>query len=154
MGLNPHRSRPNKEKNHRAVADELLRISTRVTAALKSDKVIRTALSTTLAAHKARIFEKGLKEDGSKIGEYSEAYGKKKAALGKNPGFINFRLTDSMMNDYQIIQTKNNAGFGFRDSFNAQKAEWLQERFGDVFYINDSEMDLFTNVMFFELDKL
>lgn len=137
------------------MADELLNISNKVNEAIRSDRVIRIALSTTLAAQKSRIFEKGLKTSGAKIGKYSKKYGEYKRKLGRNPGFINFRLTDAMMNDYQIIATKKDEyGLGFRDPFNADKADWLQEKFGTVFDINDQELELFTNVMFFELEKI
>lgn len=135
------------------MADELLNISRRVKDAITSDKTIRIALSTTIAVHKARIFEKGLKTSGGKIGKYSKKYGEFKSKLGRNPGFINFRLTDAMMNDYRVIASATEYGFGFNDDLNANKADWLQDRFGTVFEINDQELELYTNVLFFELER-
>lgn len=133
--------------------DEIAKISKQVFGAIKSDKTVRTALSTTLAVQKQRIFAQGLKTNGSSIGQYSKQYGEYKRKLGRNPGFVNLRLTDSMMNDYGLIGSNLEYGFGFRDGFNDQKAEWAQERYGEIFHVSDSELELFMNTMFFELSK-
>lgn len=133
--------------------DEIAKISKQVSDAAKSDRILRIALSTTLAVQKQRIFAQGLKTNGSQIGQYSKKYGEYKRTLGRNPGYVNLRLTDSMMNDFQIIGNNMEYGFGFRDGFNAQKAVWAEDRYGEIFELSESEIDLFTNTMFFELSK-
>lgn len=133
--------------------DEIAKISKQVSDAIKSDRTIRIALSTTLAVQKQRIFAQGLKTNGSQIGQYSKKYGEYKRTLGRNPGYVNLRLTDAMMNDFQIIGSNMEYGFGFRNDFNAQKAGWAEDRYGEIFELSESEVDLFTNTMFFELSR-
>lgn len=119
----------------------------KVNAAIRSDQIKRTALTTVLAVHKPRIFEKGQAEDGSKIGTYTKKYGERKKKLGRNPGFVNLRLTDQMMGDYGLIQNGNDYGFGFQNSFNADKMQWNTERFGKrIAALSREEMDLLGNV--------
>jgi phage gpG-like protein len=133
--------------------DEIAKISKQVSDAIKSDRTIRIALSTTLAVQKQRIFAQGLKTNGSQIGQYSKKYGEYKRTLGRNPGYVNLRLTDAMMNDFQIIGSNMEYGFGFRNDFNAQKAGWAEDRYGEIFELSESEVDLFTNTLFFELSR-
>lgn len=106
------------------MAKEIDDLIKRVNAAVRSDKAMRTALTTTLAVHKPRIFEKGLDANNNKIGTYSKepisiskskqarntgktyfkgGYSEYKSVIGKNPGFVNFRATDQMMMDYGIL---------------------------------------------------
>lgn len=125
------------------MANELLNIHNKIVTALRSDQIKRAALSTVLAVHKPRIFEKGEAEDGSKIGTYSKKYGEKKKKLGRNPGFVNLRLSDQMMADYQLIQDGQDYGFGFQNSFNADKMGWNTDRYGKrIAALNQKEMDL------------
>lgn len=130
------------------MANELLNIVNQVNAKLRDSKIKRAALSTVLAVHKPRIFEKGEAEDGSKIGTYSKKYAEKKSKLGRNPGFVNLRLTDQMMADYGLIVDGDNYGFGFQNSFNAEKMSWNTDRYNkNIAALSQSEMDLLANVL-------
>ena len=133
--------------------DELLIIVKRVTDAVKSDKIRRIALSTTLAVQKPRIFNNGENERGGQIGKYSKKYGEYKTKIGKNPGYVNFRNTDQLMNDYGIIAQGDQYAFGFQNSANAEKAGHLMERYGDVFHVSDRELDVFSEVLNNEINK-
>jgi hypothetical protein len=135
------------------VANELLNMVNKVNAAIRSDQIKRTALTTVLAIHKPRIFEKGQAEDGSKIGTYSKKYGETKKKLGRNPGFVNLRLSDQMMADYGLIQNNNDYGFGFQNSFNADKMGWNTDRYGKrIAALSQDEMtllgDVFSDLVF------
>lgn len=133
--------------------DELLNITRRVVQAIKSDKIRRVALTTTLAVQKDRIFNKGQRESGGQIGKYSEKYGKMKAAKGRNPGYVNFRNTDQLMNDYGVQGSGDDHSFGFQNAFNADKAGFLMDRYGDVFHVSDSELNIFSDVLMDETNK-
>lgn len=132
--------------------DELLNIVAKVNSAIRSDKGRRIAMSTVMAVHKPRIFERGQAANGSQIGTYSKKYGDKKRLLGRNPGFVNLRLTDQMMNDYGLVINGDQYAFGFQNSFNADKARWVSDRFNkDIFHLSESEIDLFMKVLMSEM---
>lgn len=134
--------------------DDLARFVKQINEAIRSDKIRRTALTTTLAKHKPRIFEQGLAADGSKIGTYSVAYGKKKSARGRNPGFVNLRDTDQMYADYGLIVEGGNYGFGFQNNFNADKMGWMTDLYDkEIAALNDEEMKVLTDVLFDELNR-
>ena len=143
--------------------DELRGIVDRINNAIRSDKVKRAALNTVLAVHKPRIFERGQAEDGSQIGVYSTnpisistknqarntgktyfkgGYAEYKSAVGKNPGFVNLRNTDQMYADYQIINS-GGYGFGFQNTFNADKMGWMTDKYDkEIAGLTDRELDL------------
>jgi hypothetical protein len=134
------------------VADELLDIVTKINSAIRSDRGRRVALSTVLAVHKPRIFDKGLDSNGSQIGKYSPAYAKKKTKLGRNPGYVNLRLTDQLMADYGLVISGETYAFGFQNSFNSDKAGWLQDKYDkEIFHLSDPEIDLLMDILTKEL---
>lgn len=130
---------------------------------------MRTALSTVLAIHKPRIFEKGEDAKSSKIGTYSTkpisiskksqarntgkthfkgGYAEYKSAIGKNPGHVNFRNTDQMQMDYGLIVNGDKFGFGFQNNENYKKSEWLQDKYDkDVFQLTDKEIDVLADTL-------
>jgi hypothetical protein len=158
------------------VANDLQKIVNNIKKAIVSDKPMRTALTTVLAIHKPRIFEKGLDRNKSKVGTYSTkktsiskknqardtgqttfegGYAQYKSAIGKNPGFVNFRNTDQMMMDYQLVKSGQTWGFGFQNQTNYNKSQWLQEKFDkDSFDMSDEELNLFADVLKFEIEKM
>lgn len=124
------------------MANEILDIVAKVNADIKSDRLRRTALSTVLALHKPRIFDKGQSSDGSQIGTYSKAYGEKKSLLGRNPGYVNLRMTGQMASDYGLVVNGETYAFGFQNSFNADKADWLMDKYNkDIFHLSESELE-------------
>lgn len=155
--------------------NEFKNIFKAIEQAVKSDKAIRIALVTTLAVHKPRIFERGQDSNGSKIGTYSTnpisiskksqarqtgktyfpgGYAQYKTAVGKNPGFVNLRNTDQMMMDYGIVQNGRTFGFGFQNEENANKSQWMQEKYDkDIFMLADNELDVLADVLVKNLDK-
>lgn len=139
------------EKN--LVVDELINMVRRVNGAILSDRIKRIALSTTLAVQKPRIFDSGQNEKGGQIGKYSKKYGEIKSKLGKNPGYVNFRLTDQMMNDYGLIIEGGTYAFGFHNSVNGEKSGFLMDRYGEVFHLSDKELEIFSTVLSDELSK-
>lgn len=155
--------------------NEFTNIIKRIEQVAKSDRSLRIALTTTLAVHKPRIFEQGKDVNGGKIGTYSTdpisiskknqarqtgktyfkgGYAEYKSAVGKNPGFVNFRNTDQEMMDYGIIQIGNQFGYGFNNDLNYKKSQWHQEKYEkDIFMLSDKELDILTDVLIKNLDK-
>lgn len=144
-------------------------------AALRSDKVIRKAISTVLAVHKSRIFDQGLDANGDVIGTYSTnpinisskkqarntgksffpgGYAEYKTAIGKNPGYVNLQNFGHMRADYGLIQNGTEYGLGYQNPENYKKSIWLQEKYDKaIFHHSDKEIDLLGNVLMFEMNK-
>lgn len=158
------------------MAQEIDDLIKRVNNAIRSDKPMRAALSTVMAVQKPRIFQQGLDSSGAKIGSYSTdpisisknsqarntgktyfkgGYSEYKKAIGKNPGFVNLRNTDQMMMDYGILANAGNWGFGFTNTENYDKSQWMQEKYDkDIFDISEQELKVLGDVLQFEVEKL
>lgn len=157
------------------VANELIDTINKLNSAIRSERVMRIALSSVLAIHKPRIFEKGLDGSDSKIGTYSTnpisiskknqarntgktyfkgGYAEYKKEIGKNPGYVNLRNTDQMRMDYGLIINGNSYGFGFQNKLNYDKSQWMEEKYQKSIFDNDNqELDVLANVLVYELTK-
>jgi hypothetical protein len=157
------------------VADELSILINRVNQFVQSDRNIRTALTTTLAVHKPRIFVQGMDAKGARIGTYSTnpisvskkaqarntgktyfkgGYAEYKRAVGKNPGYVILRNTDQMYNDYGIVGGAGKYGFGFQNKENYNKSQWMQDKYEkEIFELSDREVEIMANVLVDQLDK-
>lgn len=137
------------------MANEFTDLIRRINNAARSDRNLRISLSTTLSVHKPRIFAQGFDAKGAKIGTYSTkpisiaknkqarntgktyfkgGYAEYKRAVGKNTGFVNLRNTDQMMMDYGIVGSNGNYGFGFQNSDNAKKSEWMDHKYNKLIF--------------------
>lgn len=157
------------------MAKELLDLIERVNKAVRSDKAMRVALTSVMSRHKPRIFGQGNDAKSSKIGTYSTkpisiakdkqarntgkthfkgGYAEYKNAIGKG-GTVNFRNTDQMQMDYQIIASGGQFAFGFQNTENWNKSQWLQDKYDkDVFDLTDEELKLLGDVHKAEVEKL
>lgn len=157
------------------VANELVTLVDRLNNAIRSERIMRTAISTVLSSHKPRIFEKGLDATGAKIGTYGTnpisiskknqarqtgktyfkgGYAEYKKAIGKNPGFVNLRNTDQMMMDYGIVQSGSQFGLGFQNKTNYDKSEWMTSKYDkDIFDHTQQELDILATVLTDEIQK-
>jgi hypothetical protein len=159
------------------MAAEFTGIAQKLQNAIRSDQVLRAALSTTFAVHKPRIFEQGFNAKGSKMGTYSTnpisiaankqarntgrtyfkgGYSEYKSAIGKNPGFVNLRNTDQMMGDYSIIGGGGSFGFGFHNNENYEKSQWMEDKYGGgIFDLSSYEENVLaetlTNLIYAQL---
>lgn len=158
------------------MAKEIDVLITRLNSLTRLDQVMRRALSTVLAAQKQRIFVRGQDSDGGKIGNYSTepisiskknqarntgktyfkgGYSEYKRAIGKNPGFVNLRNTDQMMQDYGIVANNGQWGFGFQNQENYDKSVWMQDKYNkDIFPLTEQELNLLGDTLQFEVQKL
>lgn len=157
------------------MANELISLIDRINAAIKSERILRVAVSTVLAEHKPRIFEKGLDGNGSKIGTYGTdpisiskknqakqtgktyfkgGYAEYKKAIGKNNGFVNLDNTSQMKQDYGIVKSGTGLGLGFQNQINYEKSQWMQDKYDkNIFDHTDQELNLLADVLVAELNK-
>lgn len=157
------------------MAKEITDLIQRINKAVRSDKAMRTALTSVMAIHKPRIFQNGRDSSKSQIGTYSTnpisiskknqarntgktffkgGYAEYKNAIGKG-GAVNFRNTEQMQMDYGIIANNGKFGFGFTNSVNWEKSQWLQDKYDkDVFDVSQDELDLLGTVHQMEVEKL
>lgn len=158
------------------MADTLQSVIDRINQAVRDSRPLRTAITTVLAVHKPRIFEQGLAGDGSKIGTYSTVpssiskkqqakntgktyfkggYAEYKTAIGKNPGFVNLVNTGQMQADYGIIAAGNKFGLGFNNPHNANKSQWMQDKYDkQIFDHTNSELEIMATVLADRVIKL
>lgn len=157
------------------VANELKNLVDKINSTIRSERVKRVALTTTLAIHKPRIFVKGQDASGGTIGQYGTnpisiskkaqarntgktyfkgGYAQYKSAIGKNPGYVNLQNTGQEMMDYGIVFNGSDFGFGFQNSLNADKAGWHTEKYNkEIFALSDSELDVHGNVLVDQISK-
>lgn len=157
------------------MANELIGLIDRVNRAIRDERNLRTALSSTMAVHKPRIFERGQDANGGKIGTYgtnpisisrkSQArqtgktyfkggYAEYKKDVGKNPGYVILRNTDQMYQDYGIVQSGGSFGFGFQNKTNADKSGWMTDKYEkEIFQLSDGELDVLGNVLVAQINK-
>lgn len=109
-----------------------------------ADKLLRQAVLDGVALVTNRIETKGEKSDGSKIGNsYNEWYAKKRQKLGRQTSFIDLSLTGQMLNNYKLLPYGSTGyAMGFDNAFAGQKADWNEERFGELFIPTKEENDL------------
>lgn len=157
------------------MANELVNLINKIDRIARSETNTRVALTTVLAIHKPRIFQDGFDSKGQKIGVYSTTpasiakknqarntgktyfkggYSEYKKAVGRNPGFVILRNTDQMYNDYGIQGGNNNFGFGFSNSENFNKSQWMENHFQkDIFQLSGYETNVLADVLVDQLIK-
>lgn len=90
-----------------------------------------------------RIHNDGLASDESAIGNYSNNYLRQRQRKPLNrtadPKII-VSATRQLENDWSVIATDKGYGIGFKNSFNLQKARWVEEGQGKkIFSLSPSE---------------
>jgi len=144
---------------------------------IRDKKAGIAAINSVLAAQKKRIFQDGKASNESKIGTYSTTpisiskksqakntgktyfkggYRQYKSLTGKGSSFVNLRNTDQMMMDLSTqLVAVNEFGIGFNNDFNADKSEWMEEKYKkDIFSSTVKEDNLFVKVFEFEINKI
>lgn len=109
----------------------------------EADSLLREISTTMLAITRERIHEAGLNANGSSIGEYSDRYLKLRESnnLGSDRQ-VKLFFTGQMQNDYSVVDISDTEyGLGFQNQFNAEKADWAEDKFGKIYALTDSELD-------------
>lgn len=104
------------------------------------DSLLRNIAENMLRETRQRIHEQGKKASGSQIGTYSPKYIKTrvKRNRGTSPKVI-LSLSGQMENDYKVVPIQGGYGLGFDNSFNADKATWMQEKYGAIYDLTSEE---------------
>lgn len=106
------------------------------------DNLARTIAQMLLGDMRERIHEQGKKTDGSQLGSYNNQYLKTRVRRYNRTASrrVILSLTRQMENDWSIIPLGNATyGLGFKNSFNADKAGWAEERYGRVYGLTKEE---------------
>lgn len=128
--------------------------------AFDRDRILRVVVVTLLAETKKRIFEMGLASDGLPIGEYSEAYLRRRIAEGRGPSRkVILQLTDKMSQDYTAGARGEDYGLGFRGAGGGEevgsydKANYAEENFRRVWALTPEERQRVREVVIAELRR-
>lgn len=92
-----------------------------------------------------RIHVDGVNSAGDQIGSYNKNYLKyvreKKYHRSSDPKIIS-SLTRQQENDWSVIPTEDGYGIGFKNSFNYQKARWVEEqKEQEIFSLSTTEFE-------------
>ncbi len=114
------------------------------------DRIYRTACFDSIALISNRIQQKGQKSDETKIGNgsYQKSYAKYREKKGRQSNYIDLTFTGEMIDGLTFDKTASNEySIGFGSKKSADKAEWNEARFGSVFELSDSEIELVTTAI-------
>jgi hypothetical protein len=93
----------------------------------KTNRPELAMVTSMLGTITARIFEQGLDAKGSSIGTYTPAYIKQRQKQNyPNSSKVILQATKQMLSDWSVINTGKKLGLGFKNSFNAEKSEWVE----------------------------
>lgn len=97
-----------------------------------------------------RIHIDGKAADDQQIGTYNKSYLKLREAKYNRSGDpkIIVSLTRQLENNWSVIATGKGYGVGFLNSFNLQKARWVEENKGKkIFSLSPSELNVLTEII-------
>lgn len=118
------------------------------------DALLRNIAQVILADMKERIHEEGLNAKGAAIGQYTAEYLRRRIKAGKGSSSkVVLSYTRQMQNDWKMIPIQNGYGLGFSNSFNADKAQWAEERFGAIYKLTPEETKIMQLIINDWLDK-
>lgn len=89
--------------------------------------LLRPLAIETIPNMKERIHKEGEATDGGQIGQYSNGYMRQREKANRSDDRkIIVSLTRQLENDWAVLGTSNGYGIGFNNSFNTQKARWVE----------------------------
>lgn len=97
-----------------------------------------------------RIHIEGKAADDGQIGTYTASYLKlrEKKYNRKADDKIIVSLTRQLEQDWSVLDTPNGYGVGFKNTFNYQKARWVEENKNrDIFSLSQREQNYVTEVI-------
>lgn len=108
-----------------------------------TDKTTRILAFDTVALVSDRIQQRGEKTDGTPIQtSYSNSYARKRDARGLQTNFVDLTFTGDMIADFLPVKVGADWGAGFISDGSAQKAEYNERRFGEVFKVSENELNI------------
>lgn len=129
----------------------LSNVGTAMLTLQNSDSLLREICTSMIGETFDRIHKDGQKADGSQIGQYSTNYLKlrQKAPYKRSsdPKVI-LVLTSDMSNNYSIVPlSEKEYALGFTNPTEAQKADWLEERYGKIWALTEQELEGVHNII-------
>lgn len=112
------------------------------------DQYMRAVVFGLAGELRQRIHVRGLKADGSGIGEYKNSYLKtrEKENRGADRKII-LSLTRQMEQDFIPVADNNEFGLGFNNDTNFDKATWMEERFPNTYNLSEEEVEMAEQVI-------
>lgn len=103
------------------------------------DKVLRAVASDTITQLHERIHVEGKNTEGVEFGEYSNAYLKLRKKNGLSGSKIILRF-EGQLEKLTIVGNENGKySIGWISDFNADKAGWMEDRYGPIYDLSPSE---------------
>jgi hypothetical protein len=108
----------------------------RVERLKNKDYLLRPVAIETIPLMTRRIHQDGVARDGSQIGTYSSSYLKLRQAKYNRSGDpkVIVALTSQLENDWSVIATDKGYAIGFSNTFNLQKARWVEDIKGKIIF--------------------
>lgn len=109
------------------------------------DPMLRLMAMAVLPEMRKRVHVDGKDSDGQPLGTYTPGYMKVRISKynRKNDKKTIWSLTRQMENDLSLLPVAGGYGLGFKNSFNYQKSQWLQNKLGrPVWNLSATEKDL------------
>lgn len=114
---------------------------------LQSDKLLRTAALDAQAIVQTRVQQKGEGTQGS-LGSYSSAYAKKRAKAGRQSRIKDLTFQGDLFRSWVMEGSGKGYSVGFASKREADKAEYLEARHGDIFFLsNDEKAQIEANIL-------
>ena len=122
----------------------------------KTNRAELAMVASMKATITARIFEKGLDANNSSIGTYTPSYIKQRQKQNyPNSSKVILQATKQMLSDWSIINTGKRLGLGFKNSFNAEKSEWVESTYKtEIFSSTKDEAKLAVKIFSEEVTKI
>ena len=127
----------------------IVKITAKLQSLEQSDALLREIASTMLAETRERIHEEGKNVNDSNIGTYKKSYLEWRMENGYKTSGSNVKLflTGQMQNDYKVVpQSKTKYGLGFSNTFNGDKATWAEEKYGKIYGLTKSELEMVNEI--------
>lgn len=142
-----------------------------------SGKILKTALVSVQSEMVERIHTKGKDSKGGNIGKYSTdpisiskknqarntgqtffkgGYKEYKTKIGFSGSKVNLENTGQMRQDFSIIDISKTAlGLGFKNDLNADKSEWMEDKYNKKIYSSTKkEKKIAIKVVEFEINRI
>jgi len=125
----------------------LTEISRRINASIPKLSVIAAngellAANESLGAITYRIFNEGLKADGSPIGQYkNKYYQKRRSSKGRQTKYVDLQFTGDLFNSINVGELNGKPAVGITTKYGKDVAGYNEERYGEIFQASDSERD-------------
>lgn len=105
------------------------------------NQITKECAVNALPILRSRVHTDGIKQDGSQIGTYKSSYlrTREKNNRGSDTKVV-LSLTRQMESDLSVQAVDNNTfGIGFNNATNSNKAQWMKEKYGDIYGLTAEE---------------